>query len=228
MSGNPRISLIHATSLAIAPINESFGRLWPDAMVHNLLDDSLTTDLKAVQGDISAMIPRFHALTRYAIGTGAQGVLFTCSAFGPAIDAARADLSIPVLKPNEAMISEALKIGVSIALVATFEPALAPISEEFVALAKDMGRPVELRPLFVKDAWAALQGGDAGKHDELVASACASISNCDVICFAQFSMTSAALAAGSRADCQILTTPDSAAKRLKALVCRQETRLTAI
>ena len=33
------------------------------------------------------MTGRFLTLSRYAVGTGAEGILFTCSAFGPCIDA---------------------------------------------------------------------------------------------------------------------------------------------
>jgi hypothetical protein len=54
----------------------------------NLLDDSLSADLARSAGGLDArMTARFVALAAYAIGTGAQGILFTCSAFGPCIDA---------------------------------------------------------------------------------------------------------------------------------------------
>ena len=39
-----RIGLIHATPLAVAPIAASFERLWPQAQLQNLLDDSLSLD----------------------------------------------------------------------------------------------------------------------------------------------------------------------------------------
>jgi hypothetical protein len=39
---NMRIALIHALKHSIAPIEESFARLWPDASLMNLLDDSLS------------------------------------------------------------------------------------------------------------------------------------------------------------------------------------------
>ena len=41
---NPRIALVHATAVAIDPICNTFKRLWPQAQVSNLLDDSLSRD----------------------------------------------------------------------------------------------------------------------------------------------------------------------------------------
>ena len=220
MPATSRIALIHATPLAMDPIAQSFRRLWPEAQICNLLDDSLTVDLQAHDGNIAAMIPRFDTLTRYAIGNGAQGVLFTCSAFGPAIEAARNGLDIPVLKPNEAMLDEALDRGSRIGLVATFEPAIAPILAELQDAARLLGKTVEPEAFLVKDAWAALQAGDQEKHDRLIVDACAATSGCDVVCFAQFSMTSAAAAAQHRSGRPTLTTPDSAVNRLKSLILR--------
>ena len=40
-----RIALIHALKHSIAPIEASFARLWPDARLMNLLDDSLSADV---------------------------------------------------------------------------------------------------------------------------------------------------------------------------------------
>ena len=58
------------------------------------------------------MTDRFHALTRYSVAAGADAILFTCSAFGPCIEAAAADLDLlPVLKPNEALIEECAAHG---------------------------------------------------------------------------------------------------------------------
>ena len=104
-----RIALIHALSHSVAPINEAFARDWPQAQRMNLLDDSLSADLaRSGRGLVAAMHARFARLAQYAVDTGAQGILFTCSAFGPCIEAvARRHAGIAVLKPNEAMVDEA-------------------------------------------------------------------------------------------------------------------------
>ena len=39
-----RVALIHATALAVLPIASAFERLWPEAQLQNILDDSLSLD----------------------------------------------------------------------------------------------------------------------------------------------------------------------------------------
>jgi len=96
-----RIALVHALKHSIAPIEASFARLWPDATLMNLLDDSLSADLARDGNLTTAMTERFLLLGRYAAATGADAILFTCSAFGPCIEAvARTHVPMPVLKPN--------------------------------------------------------------------------------------------------------------------------------
>ena len=98
----PRIALIHATALAMAPIHDAFARLWPQAQRMSLLDDSLSVD-RARDGRLTdAMVQRFIDLALYARGAGCGAILFTCSAFGPAIEAAGRASGVPTLKANEA------------------------------------------------------------------------------------------------------------------------------
>ncbi|MCC2676723.1 MAG: Asp/Glu/Hydantoin racemase, partial [Ramlibacter sp.] len=48
----PRIALVHATPLAVEPIRSAFQRLWPQARLMNLLDDSLSAD-RAEAGELT-------------------------------------------------------------------------------------------------------------------------------------------------------------------------------
>src|SRR5437868_12073891 len=132
-----RIALIHALKHSIVPVEASFARLWPDARLMNLLDDSLSADLARDGRLTDAMSERFLKLGRYAAGTGSDAILFTCSAFGPCIEAvARAHAPMPVLKPNEAMIEQAVARGGTIGLLSTFAPTLKSMPQEFPASVK--------------------------------------------------------------------------------------------
>ncbi|MBI0434412.1 aspartate/glutamate racemase family protein [Roseomonas sp. KE0001] len=207
-----RIALIHALRHSPPPIEAAFARLWPEAGLMNLLDDSLSADL-ARDGTLTpAMTGRFLALARYALGTGADGILFTCSAFGPCIEAVQREFPrIPVLKPNEAMIEEAAAAGGRIGLLASFAPTLASMPPEFPA-------GLALRPRLAEGALAALDRGDAAEHDRLAGEAARDLAGCDVIALAQFSLASAAPRVAEITGRPVLTTPESAVRKLRRLL----------
>ena len=215
---NPRIALIHATPVAIEPICNTFKRLWPQAVVTNLLDDSLAADLAAAGKLEQSMIDRFCVLAKYVESCGADAILFTCSAFGTAIEAARTAVKIPVLKPNEAMMEEAIATGPRITLLATFEPSLPSMQAELEQLAAARNASVKIATKAVPAALAALQAGDGAGHDSKIAAAAAELGDCDALLLCQFSMASAAERIPSRRGRSVFTSPYSAVARLKQLL----------
>lgn len=216
--GRKRIFLIHATPLAMSPINEAFARLWPEAELCNLLEDSLPRDLSTAGQLTQALKERFMSLASYAQSAGADAILFTCSAFGEAIHLCKEALSIPVLKPNEAMLEEALGHGGRIALLATFAPSIDSITEEIIAAAELRQMTVNVQSALASEAMAALQALDTARHDRLVSELVASVGDADVICFAQFSMTTGAPLCMALTDRPVLTTPDSAVRKLRHIL----------
>jgi Asp/Glu/hydantoin racemase len=209
-----RIALIHALRHSPPPIEAAFARLWPEATLMNLLDDSLSADLARDGRITEAMTGRFLSLAGYARATGADGILFTCSAFGPCIKAVQRALSpLPVLKPNEAMIEEAQAIGGRIGLLASFQPTLASMPPEFPA-------SLTVTPKLADGALAALDRGDGAEHDRLATLAAADLAECDAIALAQFSLARAAPAVAAATGKPVLTTPDSAVRKLKRLLGR--------
>ncbi|WP_347928629.1 arylsulfatase [Pseudomonas helvetica] len=213
----PRIFLIHATALAIDPIMAAFARQWPEAQIINLLEDSLSRD-RVEEGELTtSMKARFLTLSQYAVQCAADAILFTCSAFGDAIDLCKPDIAIPVLKPNEAMINLALTQASRVAVLATFEPTITSIITEFKQVAERSGRAMEVVPYFVPGAMQALSEGNKDGHDTAIAEMAAQVGACDLICFAQFSMTSAAGQAQARSGLPVLTTPDSAVLELRKM-----------
>ncbi|MCE2981422.1 MAG: aspartate/glutamate racemase family protein, partial [Betaproteobacteria bacterium] len=168
-----RIGLIHATPLAVAPINDALRAGLPGAQPMNLLDDSLAFDRAAPGGMEVDFAPRFRTLADYCIAQKVDGIIYTCSAFGEAIDAVRRNAPLPMLKPNEAMVEEALACGQPIVVLATFAPSIPSIEVDFREAVGGDGRMPELIGVHVPDAQRLLGEGDAAAHDRLIAEAAA-------------------------------------------------------
>ena len=218
-----RIALIHAVTVAIAPVEAAFRELWPEAECVNILDDSLSVDRERDGALTPAMTGRILALGAYARSTGAAGILFTCSAFGEAIETAAAGAPIPVLKPNEAMFDAALGAGRRIGMLATFEPSVASMEEEFRQAAAAQRASATIETYCVPGAMAALRAGDAATHNRLVAEAAPRFGDCDAVLLAHFSTSRAAAAASAALGRPVLTSPGSAVAKLKSLLTGDKT-----
>jgi Asp/Glu/hydantoin racemase len=222
MPDSPRIALIHATALAMAPIQSAFLRLWPQVHCVNLLDDSLSIDLKAARSLQPDMVQRFLDLAEYAKRTGCAGILFTCSAFGPAIEAAGNAVGLPTLKPNEAMFEQALAqspaSGAKLGLIATFAASIPSMSEELRAMALSRGRAIDLRTEFVPEAMQDLAEGRTNQHHEKIAAAATRLADCDIVMLAQFSMAAAQSLVQAGLRCPVLSSPDCAVQAMQKRV----------
>jgi Asp/Glu/hydantoin racemase len=210
-----RIALIHATPLAIDPIKQAIAQHWPEVQCQHLLDESLSQDLVRDGRLTPAMTQRFVTLARYCQDAGAQGILFTCSAFGPAIEAAGHATGLPTFKPNEAMFEQALALAqrdpvLRVGLVATFEASIASMTDEFMSLARERNVQAQVTGCFVPEAMSDLAHGQAQLHHDKVAKAVAGLTACDVILLAQFSMAAAQPQAQRTTSTPVLSSPDCA------------------
>jgi hypothetical protein len=210
-----RVALIHALTHSVTPVNAVFEHEWPACRRMNLLDDSLSADLARTGALDDSMTQRFIVLGDYAASTGADAILFTCSAFGPCIDAVKRRLApMPVLKPNEAMIEEAAALqrarGGTVGLVASFGPTLQSMPPEFP-------RDVPLRTALAEGALDALDRGDVQAHDQAAVRAAQALAaeGCSVIALAQFSLARAHAVVAQATGLPVLTTPGSALRALR-------------
>jgi len=206
---SPRIALISALRLSLEPICDSFIRLWPEADRVNILDDSLSVDRTADGQLTETMMERFVELSKYAVKFArADAILFTCSAFGQAIENVAKLLDIPVLKPNEAMIEAATSLGKPIGLLATFGPTLESMLNEFP-------EALDVETQLASGALEAADAGNFAEHDRLAAIAALGFSKGRVIALAQFSLARAAPAIARATGATVLTTPDCAVMALR-------------
>ena len=214
-----RIALIHAIPLSIQPVLDAFRAIWPEAETSNLLDDDLTVALKHDGGLSAAITARICDLATYAARTGVDGILFTCSAFTPAMDLAKQLVSIPLLKPDEAMVEAALDAGQRIGVVATFHGTPPITTGQLKTAAAARGITIEVHTALADGAMAALNAGDTATHDRLIVEATAGLDGkVDVVCLAQFSMARAQADVQRKVTVPVLTSPSSAVTKLKSLL----------
>jgi Asp/Glu/hydantoin racemase len=215
----PRIALIHAVATAILPIRHAFKEGWPEAVISNLLDDDLVPAYTREGGLTSHITERICALALYAARTGADGILFTCSVFPQAEDLARQLVRVPLLKPDEAMISAALDAGSRIGVVATNPPAAPAAAAQLTEGARARGVEIQVIQSVAAGAFAIGNSGDAATHDRMVVEAAERIADqVDVLCLAQVSMALARAAVQAKVKAPVLTSPATAVARLKALL----------
>jgi Asp/Glu/hydantoin racemase len=167
------------------------------------------------------MHERFARLTKYAVDCGSDAILFTCSAFGPCIEAAAKTQSIPVLKPNEAMIEQAAALvgtggamqGQLLGLLSSFAPTLVSMPPEFP-------KDIQFTTQLADGAMAALNEGNVALHDELILASAKVLltKGAKVIALAQYSMAPCKPMVEAACGVPVLTTTDSAIEKLKRLL----------
>ena len=205
-----RLALIHATRVAIDPIESAARALWPDVETISILEEGLSEDRRKSEELSQDLWDRIVALSGYAESIGSQGILFTCSAFGQAIDDAARKSKVPVMKPNEAMFDNAFAHGDRVAMIYTFPPAAPGMEDEFREAAATRGSGARIAPVFCAGAMDAKRAGDIEIHDRLIAETAAGIEDADVILLAQFSMASAAEKVRAVTRLPVLTSPEAA------------------
>lgn len=190
----PKIALIHATRLAMAPIESTFNQYWPSANTFSLLDEGLLKDIDLLTAD--QMSKRFQSLASYATSTGCEAILFSCSVFGDAIDSVKKSFDLPIYKPNEAMLDSIYKLAqdkkdLTIVVMGTSQLSVDSLSSEISEWSNHNEALIGIQKIFVNKAFDLLGQGQADLHDALIIGAVKENQQTDLIVFTQFSMTSA-------------------------------------
>lgn len=210
------ITLIHNSKVIIEQVGEAFNRIYPEADVINIMDESLLRDIKT-KGEIDNL--GIRRICRYALcaeDLGADAVMMTCSSLCEAVYAARPMIQIPAFAINEPMACEAISIGTNIGVLGTLRSVLEPTARLALKKAAELNKTVELRKSVCEAAFEALISGDSQKHDELLLAEIENISNSvDVLLFAQGSMSRLLSEAQKQVNIPILECIDSGVKQVK-------------
>ena len=211
-----KVGLIHALEESEAPIRESFKKIWPEAILNEYSDFQLSVD-RANGLDESSIRSRIIDLGQEAVNDHVDAILYTCSAFGDAIEAAKNTFDLPILKPNESAFQNAISAGVDVNILVTFEPSLELLINEFEVMSR--GMYINVKGHLIEDALKLLKENQVESHNQKIISAVEMIPSHETVILGQFSMARAAEEIEtSMPDRLVLNTPDAAVSALKELL----------
>lgn len=183
------LALLHTTPMTVTGLKDLALEHVPGARIINLLDDSLLPDVMAAGAVTPAVEGRMLAYITQAAAAGADAVLCCCSSVGEVIDRVRDCAPIPVLRIDEPMAAEAVRLGQRIGVIATVGTAMEPTVSLIRRKGQELGRSVTVEAVKVEGAFQALTSGRPEEHDALVmATLTAMIERSDVIVLAQASL----------------------------------------
>ena len=215
MSG-PRIGLVHALRDSMPPVDAALAEHWPDAVALHLFDGSLYADRSRGTASDEEIDRRIALLLRHSADVGAEGILFTGSFFGAAVEKGREGLSIPVLTSFQGIVDAAFAADDTFQVLSTAPDSAPLLIRELERQAK--GRGCTSNGSSVPDAIAALLAGDAERHDEIIADATARLPPEGTVLFAQFSMGRAKRLAETRSGRRILAPAEAGILALKRML----------
>ena len=159
----------------------------PDAELISFRDPSILAEIRQAGYVTPGAAARLMGMYCEAVGQGADAILNICSSVGEVADAfqsAARYIGVPVVRIDEAMCREAVRLGARIGVLATLPTTLEPTKHTLERVAREMGRHIDLVDGLV-DAF----GADQGRFRELLIDAARTIADkVDVIVLAQGSM----------------------------------------
>ncbi len=216
-----KVALIH-TATMLAPILTQLCReALPDVEIFNIVDESLIANTIAAQRLTPTTCRRVAGYIASAEEAGADAILVTCSSIGPAVEAARPLVNVPVLRIDEPMADQAVRLGRRIGVIATLSTTLEPTTELVRARAAAQGKEVEIVQHLCTGAFEAVIAGDTATHDRLVREGFQTLmgAQVDVIVLAQASMARVVEALPpSERTMPILSSPEPGIAALKEVV----------
>ncbi|KIL38419.1 hypothetical protein SD70_26530 [Gordoniibacillus kamchatkensis] len=214
-----KLAIIHTTPVTVDTFRQQAERMQLECDIVNFVDDSILPRLAANGGDVAEIAPKLVQYARYAEEAGADVILSACSSVGEAAAAMRSEVSVPVVRIDDAMAEEAVKRGDTIGIVATLETTIRPTTALLMEKARAAGKDVQFIPVLAGEAYRLLKQGDKEGHDRILLDLLADLaSRADVIVLAQASMSrvSALLEPEQRDKC--LTSPAFALAYVKSLL----------
>lgn len=184
-----RLALIHTGSFLAPIFTQMVQASMPDVDVFNIVDESLIKNTVAANELTPLTSRRLAGYIESAEDAGADVIMVTCSSVGPAVEAARPFVKVPVLRVDEPMADQAVHMANKIGVIATLPTTLEPTRALVQARADAQGKTIEIVTHLCQGAFEAVAAGDTDTHDRIVAQGLKELMDrVEVIVLAQASM----------------------------------------
>lgn len=162
----------------------------PELRIDFITDSSLLTDVRAAGRPTEDVQARMTLYALAAEKMGADIILNTCSTVGEVADDLAKIVRVPVMKIDEPMAREAVRLGTNIALISTLPTTLGPSRRQIEKFGAEAGKKMAVTEYCDERAWEALSAGDPARHNEILLESFHRLDaqGYDAICMAQVSM----------------------------------------
>ena len=212
-----RIGVLSPHTVPLPDVNEAFARLWPEAVITHLVDDSLYLEWGGKTAELPPVLKqRVATLLAYCATTGPDAILVTGSVFCRIVEEVRGDIKVPVVTATEGLVEAAFRAGPRLGILTTSPFSLADLKRDLERYAKKHGRSYTGNGLVDTEARRViLEDKDRDKHDAMVAKTAAKLKDIDALLLGQFSLTTAYLKILEQSKIPVLAAAPTAIAKLK-------------
>jgi Asp/Glu/hydantoin racemase len=194
------------------------------ATIYSIVDDSILPRIVAAGGLSSGIISTVYQHISSAEKIGSDLILVTCFSVSEVVDIVSPLVSVPVIKIDDAMTDEAVKVAVdSLGVIATIETTLNPTINQLKKKMAKAGKKFKIVPILCSYAYKALiNDGNPEKHDLILYRAIEEmIESVDLVVLAQASMARLLPELKKLTNKPILTSPESGVERAINILTRR-------
>jgi Asp/Glu/hydantoin racemase len=215
------IACLHTSHVLIPVFTAACGKEWPGVDQFHMVDESLLKTTMRLGELTKGTIRRVVNMIQCAREGGADVVVVTCSTLGPAVTLARPLFDFPVIRVDDGMAEEAVRMGRRIGVAATARTTMAPTVALLRSKAKEAEREVDVVESLSEDAFEAVLAGDTERHDRLVCEALERLrSSTDVVVLAQATMARVLLHLPAEG-APVLASPERAVRQARSMLSGQ-------
>lgn len=187
------VGLIHSTKVVLPILEPELRSLGKGHRFLHALDESLIEGLaKGLDYNDPFMREGVLSLALRLARAGAERLVLSCSSLSPVADLIAAELPVPILKVDGAMVAYGVRNARTLGIFATNPsteiPARLIFETEMKKAVGNGAAPPRLEFALAREAFASLTAGDVEAHDRLAILALEELAlRCDLVLLAQLS-----------------------------------------